>query len=466
MQWFSSAWRFVANRSSDVRPILVNIGCSGAVAIMTAVAAPVLLMVVGFACDYGYASYINQRLARAVDSAILGSVSQTAATVAGGYTMTSALQTTGVNIFNANLADLSLTGVNLSVSVVSDGSGGVVATGSYSYRAPTFFAGILGFSSIPLSGTAKTTARPLTYINYYILVDNSQSMGIGSTQADMNALYQRVLANKNASSSDGGCVFGCHVKGRISSSTYQTYTNEDLAHNSAFGNPITLRIDSAVSAITSIISSAAQIAGTNKNIKFGLYTLEVDPTTGQRVQAIKDPPSTDYASLQTAASTIDLGNTIANKNTGDTNFHGEFADFLNLISPAMTQGSGASATSPLNYIFLITDGLNDVNGSCNDFKVCASALNPDDCQSLKANATVGVIYTTYLPIYQGNTGSTLETRYATIVGNDTQAQIGPALRSCATSSDWFFEAQDGPSLVSSVQTLFQRTQPVSARITQ
>ena len=460
----------------------LRIGRAGAVALVTALCAPILVMIVGFVVDFSYASYINQRLARATDAATLGAVSQTAGTAAGGYGNLSLLQTMGTNYFNANTTQLGVTGINFSLSVTSDNNGGVIATGLYNGNVPTFFAGALGISNIPVSGSAKTTARPLTYVNYYILVDNSQSMGIGATQADMTALYQRVLANNNAAATDGGCVFGCHVKGRQVGQPggHQPVTNEDLAHNLTknWGAPITLRIDSAVTAVTSIVQSAATIAATTKNIKFGLYTLEVDPTTGRKIQVIKNPaasnppvaadflPSSDYSSVQTAVSTIGLGNTLPDSNTGDTNFHDEFAAFLSGFSPPLIQGSGASSTSPLNYIFLITDGLNDVPGNCNIYQLCASPLNSSDCTSLKAIANVGVIYTTYLPIYAFNTAPLLENRFGTIVGANTPSLVRTALQNCATSSDLYFEAQDGPSLISSMQTLFQRTQPVSARISQ
>ena len=459
-----------------------RIGRAGAVALVTALCAPILVMIVGFVVDFSYASYINQRLARATDAATIGAVSQTAGTAAGGYGNIALLKTIGTNYFNANTTQLGVTGINFNLSVTSDGNGGVIANGTYNGNVPTFFAAAVGISNIPVSGSAKTVARPLTYVNYYILVDNSQSMGIGATQADMTALYQRVLAKNNASSTDGGCVFGCHVKGRVNNQPngHQPVTNEDLAHNltNNWGAPITLRIDSAVTAVTNIVQSAATIAGTTKNIKFGLYTLEVDPNTGQKVQPIKSPaassppvaadflPSSDYSSVQTAVSRIGLGNTIADSNTGDTNFRDEFAAFLAGFSPSLTQGSGASSTSPLNYIFLITDGMNDVPGNCNIYQLCASPINANDCASLKQNATVGVIYTTYLPIYANNNPPTLESRFGTIVGSNTPSLVRTALQNCATSSDWYFEAQDGPTLISSVQTLFQRTQPVSARISQ
>ncbi len=459
-----------------------SIGHDGAVAAITAVSAFLLLTVVGFACDYGYASYINQRLARATDSGTLGSVSQTAATTAGGYTQTAALQTIGTNIFKANIADLPSTGIQFNLSVVADGTGGVVATGSYTYNVPTFFGGLMGLTNIPVSGTAKTSARPTVYINYYILVDNSQSMGIAATQTDMNNLYARVAANNNASSYDVGCVFACHVPSYQDNNAnhVQKFTNEDLAHNLTrlWGPPITLRIDSAVTAVSSIVNSASQVAATTQNIKFGLYTIGIDPSTGLRVAPVKYPvpppnstpdfsPSSDYASVQKATALIALGNTITTMNRGDTDFTNEFSDFLAAFKApnTLTQGSGASATSPINYIFLVTDGLSDTVGNCSIYIVCTSAINASDCNPLKAVANVGVIYTTYLPIYQFNTAPNWETRYNTLV-NTKPASLPTNLQGCATSSDLYFEAKDGPEIVSSMQTLFQRTQPSSARITQ
>ncbi len=48
-----------------------------------------------------------------------------------------------------------------------------------------------------------------------------------------------------------------------------------------------------------------------------------------------------------------------------------------------------------------------------------------------------------------------------VIGN-----IPPNLQACATSSDYYFEASDGPAINSAMQALFQKTQPVTARLTQ
>ena len=440
------------------RPIASAAACRfGSVAILTAVCAPVLLLIVGFAVDYGYASYINQRLAKAADSAVLTAVSQTAATAGGGYGNTSFLQSRGDGMFRENMRQLSLSGVNFSLNVQPDGSGGVTATGVYAYASPTFFSGILGKPSIHLSGSVSSTAHPITYVNYYILVDTSQSMGIAATQADMNALYQRVVDNNNGSDGQKGCVFGCHVK-----APGQSLTNEGLAHNSP---RITLRIDAAVAAIQQIITAAANTVGANTNIQFALYTIQANPNDATFIQPISDL-SYDYATLINLAAKIELGDNVTG-GFGDSDFPKELSAFDTTLSAnASANGSGASATKPLNYVFIITDGATDIRGNCNPYGHCTSAFDPNNCAEIKKKATVGVIYTTYLPIWNENDPSSKKyvDSYRDLVLPFTN-YINPNLQSCATSSDYFFEAIDGPAISSAMQALFLKTLPKTARLT-
>ncbi len=181
--------------------------------------------------------------------------------------------------------------MTFNLTVNSDGSGGVIASGSYTYNSPAMFGNMIGKKIIPVSGSMTATAHPTTYVTYYILVDTSQSMGIGTTQADMNNLYTRVATYKDGGG-DIGCVFGCHVLG-----PGQTLTNEYLAHN--VSPPITLRIDSAVAAIQTIVSAANSIAGSTRNISFALYTIQNDPTTQNVLGKILTPPSSNYSTVST-----------------------------------------------------------------------------------------------------------------------------------------------------------------------
>jgi hypothetical protein len=350
------------------------------------------------------------------------------------------------------VSQLSVGNVSKNLTVVSNSSNGVTANISYSGSVPTLFSGIIGINSIPVTGTATATASPITYINYYIVVDISQSMGIGSTATDMQNLYNRVVSYNNGSGGETGCVFGCHVK-----AAGQTYTNEYLAHN--VSPAITLRIDSAVSAIQSIISAAQAAAGTNQNIKIGLYTMSDNPVSGTLLNTVS-APSSNYTSLTSLAATIDLGNNVTGGD-GDSDFVDQLSQF-NTILPA--NGSGASASSPLNYVFIVTDGLIDTPGSGCTSGHCTGAFSPSYCTNLKAKSTVGVIYTTYLPIYnQNKSANGYETNYTSLVLPYVN-NIAPNLENCATSSSYYFEASDGPAISTAMQSLFAATQQ-AARLT-
>jgi Flp pilus assembly protein TadG len=432
----------------------------GNVALIVAVCAPLLVGVIGFAADYGYATYVNQGLQSAADAAVLAATSQSAATAGGGYGNTSWLTTYGTNVFQGNIAKLPVSNVTPNFSVVPNGTNGVIATASYSYPVPTFMSGIVGISTITVTGSAKATANPLTYINYYILVDVSQSMGIAATQSDMDTLYNRVAQYNNGSDGEIGCTFACHVQsGGAYVGGTQQYTNEYLAHS--ISPTVTLRIDSAVAAIKTIISLAQSNAGINQNIKIGLYTMNEDPTNGSYVRQIT-APSTNYANLTTLASTIDLGNNNSG-GSGDSDFTDQLAYFNTHYLSA--NGSGASAVSPQNYVFIITDGLSDVPGGGCTSGHCTGALNASNCTALKAKATVGAVYTTYLPIYtyvwNGSAYvSSSTTATPTYEGNYlslAQPYVGSiptTLQSCVSAANYYYKADDGPAITAGMQSLF------------
>ena len=232
--------------------------------------------------------------------------------------------------------------------------------------------------------------------------------------------------------------------------TGQPYTNEYLAHS--ISPRITLRIDSAVTAIQTIITDATAAAGSNKNIKIGLYTMSADPVSGTKLNTVS-APSNNYTSLATTANTIGLGNNVAG-GKGDSDFANQLSAF-NAILPA--NGTGASAVSPLNYVFIVTDGL--VDTVCvSPTGHCTGAFLPSYCTPLKAKSTVGVIYTTYLPVYkENNPAKGLHDDY-TLLAQPYVNQIAPNLKSCATSNSLYFEATDGPALNSAMKALFASTQ--------
>ncbi len=441
----------------------------GNVALIAALCAPIMMLMVGAAIDYGYALNVNQRLNEAADTAVISAISPAIAQGAGSYALAYSgnhMYLQANQTFKANTTTLPIT-VTPHITIASNTSNNsttYTATLTYSTSVPTFFAGLIGMSSIPISGTAQAKTTPLTYIRIFILIDISQSMGIGSTAADMNALYTRIANNGQGTGGEAGCVFGCHV-----AESTQAASNEAYAHNTTSystsgsygtdtGAYINLRVDAANSAVDSIIQTAVSDENsTTPNISIGLYTMSSYPSaTVTQVFA----PTTSLTSHENAA--VTLG---ANTATGpaDSDLSNELTTFTNNYLPA--QGTGGSSSSPLNFVFLVTDGLVDTYNTSCTYSHCTQAFQSSYCNQLQAKATVGVIYTTYLPIYNNNNVSSgYESDYSLLVLPYVN-QIPTNLQACASSSIYYFEASYGPAIQQAMQTLFA-TSLQTVRLTQ
>ena len=427
---------------------LLPLGARGAnVALITALAAVPMIGMVGLATDYGVAIADKARLDGAADAAALVGIETAQSTLLGGGTTSSAIaaaQTQAAAAFKANAQTLILAAIPQPIISVTRTNQTITSTVNYNASTTTMLAKVLGIRSIPFSGASASNLSLATYINYYVIVDISQSMGIGATATDMQNLFNRVVAYKNGTNGETGCVFGCHVTG-----PGQKYTNEYLAHG--ISPAITLRVDAAIQAIQSIIAQAQSSATSSNNIQIGIYTMSDDPVTHQTLNTIA-APSSNYPQLTQAAATIDLGNNTS-AGIGDTSFVLSLANFASIL-PA--QGDGSSVTKPLNYVFIITDGAQDVAGNC-PAGHCVTAFNPSNCNSIKNNASMGVIYTTYLPIYANNDPSKgLEGNYANLVA-PIVGRIPTNLEACASSPSLYYEATDGPGIVSELQQLFAST---------
>jgi Flp pilus assembly protein TadG len=442
----------------------------GNVAVITALLTPLLVLLVGGAIDLTNASMRQAQLQQSVDAAAVSVVARYSDVYTTALTMTSDgpvvpspndVTQNAQAVFNANYQTNGPTTLN-SFSVSAQKTANVVsATVTASGAFQPNFLGLIGITSIPLSATSVTDDNMPSFINYYILVDASQSMGIAATQTDMNNLYARVSAYGTGTGDDGspGCVFGCHVTTNINHGNHglQTYSNEYLAHN--ISPKITLRIDSAIAAIQDVISSAQTAAGTLKNVKIGIYQMSRDPTTGTLVTQIS-APSNNYSDLQTLANGLDLGNNTSS-GVGDSDFPNEINYFVSKFLG--NNGTGLTASSPINYVFIVSDGLYDVPGSCTDGH-CTSAFvsngTSPSCSQIKQQATVGVIYTTYNPIYYDNTPTTLNDDYSPLAAPyaaGTPSPITTNLTACASSPSLFYTASDGPGIDSAMQALFSYT---------
>ena len=448
----------------------------GNVAIIFALSAIPTIALIGFAIDYGTATAGKAKLDAAADAASMAAITTAQTVIQGSGTTAAAIsqgQAAAAGAFKANAGTIGFTTIptptiNLARDTLNPQK--ITATVSYQTTTQTILSNVIGLQKVNLYGTSTSTLTMPTYINYYIIVDSSQSMGIGSTATDMQNLYNRVIQYSNYDTqSDAnakiGCVFGCHVPQTPGGGYTQPDSTENLAHLSKYGAKITLRIDAAASAIQDILTDATNAYNQSQQnlIKIGVYTMQQDPTvSGSYIQNIVSPPNYNFTATSAAVtSKLDLGNNTG-AGIGDTSFANSLNYFTSNI--LTTQGDGSTAASALNYVFLITDGISDVPGSCTDGH-CTAAFDDSLCTQLKTKATVGVIYTTYNPIYNNNNSANgyVQT-YSDLVANNV-GNVPINLKACSSGSQYYYEATDGPAISTGMQQLFLFTAQ-AARISQ
>ncbi|WP_336485857.1 Tad domain-containing protein [Methylobacterium nigriterrae] len=403
------------------------------------------LLVARGACQTGadaaalYASGVAKDLIQRSD----GSAAAVAAARAEAETRATAL-------FNAHVARTVKSAVTGTVEVTRTGQQ-ITAEARFSVSIRTAIGGLFGRPSLTGGGRSASKASMPLYTDLYMALDVSQSMGLASTTDGAGKLFKLTYdAERNGGNrSATGCVFGCHVvqNGSVVPQSYQ---------NLAAGAGIQLRIDVLRDAVTRTISTArsdAQAAGTS-NYRIALYAMGLAAANATTYGLTELAPlSANWTSLERAATGITLGPNNGG-GTGDSFLKEPLTDLKAKI-PA--SGDGTDQTKARAFLFIVTDGLRDVKGPCTSGH-CTAAFDPSVCQLYKnAGITVGVIYTTYLPILNNPTdGSTaLHKDYRNLV-QPFAAQIAPNLQACA-SPGWYAEASDGQAIDGALARMFALT---------
>ncbi len=462
---------------------------SGNVVVLMALVLVPIIGFIGFAADYGTALSDKARLDTASDAAAIVALKTAQSVIQGGGTTASAIsqaQTAALSAFKANAGSIAFAAVPTpTISMPTPAGLTLTATVTYATTSTTNFTRVIGIPTMNIKGTSTATLTMPTYRNYYVIIDISQSMGIGSTSTDMTNLYNRSAALNLV---NGGCVFACH-----DTSPGDPYSMETVAHSPIFGTPITLRIDAALSAIQAMITSAqtnqtnsVATGGSASLTNIGLYTMSGFATYGSTTVNMTSPPSNATTMLNTISSptsnfitllpiaespastpkssqtpVINLGANNGTVGYGDSYFTNSLDEFNNTVLQNVTNGSGVNANSPQNYVFIITDGVSDTySSSCFDTH-CTSVLDSSLCTQMKSKATVGVIYTTYNTIYlNNNSAQGLDPRYSGLIA-PIVSQIAPALQACASSSSYYFEASDGPAITTGMNQLMANSQALA-----
>ena len=496
-------FRLLARANGRFRRPLRAFGPSqrGNVAIIFAFSMIPLVGLVGLGTDYGVALTDKSKLDNAADAAALAAVATAKAYVAANpsdLTLSTDSIAAGLNqasrSFTVNMGNLPFATIPTpttstttapATNTCASGSTCIYLTQSgqtftstvyYSTATQNHFGQIFGRSTINLLGTSVASASIPSYIDFYLLVDVSGSMGLPSTgdgQAQLAGLNR-----DNYQAYQQGCQFACH---------FPNYTGWNLAEN----NGIQLRSGAVNNAVCALLKRAATPPVPNE-YRIGIYpfitmmTNQFAPLSGNysnltTLADCSDSPPTAFDKL------LDTGTTQypTNKNmttgtgSGGTNLGPSPNDSNSIFTQMQTEVStftpsgslknGTSALNPQPFVFLITDGMenpqhyasnrsapyNYSNGSFDGLRAPV-AMDQTQCNALKAaGITISVLYIPYVSLVY-----TKDPYNENAAANAAIPNLPVDLQACSGSNsstaNFFYTANSPADITNALNSMFNQ----------
>jgi Flp pilus assembly protein TadG len=417
----------------------------GTVAVIFAISLLPVLLAVGLAVDYSVASNTKAKLDSAADAAALNAVIKTKAFLADNQNkgLSDAALTSQALAYAKKEAGLHFDGnannvvrtrdIRRDVSVdIKDRA--VTASVLYNADVNLAFGPLIQMNDFHVSNKSVAAAPLPEYLDLFVILDNSGSMGIGATGEDIDKMKNVI-----------GCEVACHVKNYKSYTQIKARTGDDK---------ITMRIDVLRDAMTGMLSQANTIKTTADLFRFNLFSFSNDLVPLQAA-------STDYTVLKNAISGLDLEN-----KTGGTNFHFAIGNQLPEILPSSQDGS--SALKRKTHVIIITDGVENNrysiapnydpnftpwygNGAPSTYSDTVQAFNPRICDTLKnKGAQVTVLNVKYI-VPKNATILKEEFDYVRefVLGREATTIAG-----CASSSNDYYSANTPSEIKSAVNAIF------------
>ncbi len=396
----------------------------------------------GCAVDYSRAAQFRAKLQAAIDAASVGSISKTSPAFIAAGSMTSdgpipAGVTDAKNIFDGNMSGVSGYTLNsMTATVVKSGSA-VTSTTQFSAQVPTMFLGVMGKSAMTVTGTSTSTANMPLYIDFYLLLDNTPSMGVGATPTDVAAMV---------SNTPDSCAFACH-----------DLNDSNNYYKLAKSLGVTTRIDVLRSATQQLMDTAASTQTYSNQFRMAIYDFG-GSASSQGLRALFTL-SSSLTSAKTAAGNIDLMtvNGQGQLNDQDTGY----TAILPAINSAIGAPGAGTSSAPLKYLLFVSDGVADeYNTGCLKPTTggrCQSPINPALCTTIKNRGIkVAVLYTTYLALPTNDWyNSWIAPFNAGPYGPSPNSEIAQNMQNCA-SAGLYFEVSPTQGIAQAMNTLFQK----------
>jgi Flp pilus assembly protein TadG len=193
----------------------------GNIAVIFGIACIPLISAVGCAIDYSEATRMKAKLQSAADAAAVASISQQSPGWLAASNMTSngevtVAETAATNIFNGNITGANNTLFTLNAkqttATVTKTGPNLTSTVTFSANVPVTFMKVVGFSQLTVSGSSSASATLPLYIDFYVALDVSASMGLPSTSSPNGGEAKRLqsISPDNYVQYPSGCTLACH----------------------------------------------------------------------------------------------------------------------------------------------------------------------------------------------------------------------------------------------------------------
>lgn len=401
---------------------------SGGVAAMFALTVLPMIIVVGGATDYASVQSVRESLNSATDAAALAATAKDA--MALSTTDAAAL---GGRVFAQRLPTKVAAYVTAKQTSVTETNSVRTAVQTYTAKVPTLFLNVVGIGDVTISGSATASASSPVYMDFYLLLDNTPSMGVAATTAGINKL----VAN-----TPDQCAFACH--------DLSTSPNDYYGLAKKLG--VTTRIDLVRSATQQLMDTAKSTQQVANQFRMAIYTFG-SAGTARGLTTVASLTS-DLSAAKSSAGVIDLMTVPYQGHDNDqyTDFDNVFGSLNGKIG---TPGTGASASAtPQKVLFFVSDGVADANypSTCKGMGVgggrCQEPLKLQNCTTLKNRGIkIAVLYTTYLPLPTNSWYMDTVAPWA--------PQISANMKSCA-SPGLYFEVTPSGGIAEAMNALFKQ----------
>lgn len=416
---------------------------SGNVAVIFTLALLPILSAIGVAVDYSRATQIRSKLQAAIDAASVGSVARkspafiAAGTMAGDGDIAEGVADARA-IFDGNMSGEAGYTLNSVTPTVTKAGMLVTSTVTFSADVPTIFLGVMNKSKMTVTGSSTAVTKMPQYIDFYLLLDNSPSMGVGATPADVT---------KMVNNTSDKCAFACH-----------DVNDNNNYYKKAKALGVTTRIDVLRTATQQLMDTAAATQTYSNQFRMAIYDFGKSASTaGLRTLFAL---SSSLTSAKTAAGNIDLMTVKGQNENNDQDT--QYTNLFPAMNSAITDpGTGASG-SPLKYLFFVSDGVADeYNPSCLKPKSgnrCQSPINPALCTTIKNRGIkIAVLYTTYLDLPTNNWYNSWIKPFnaGPYDPASVNSEIAKKMEECA-SPGFYFEVTPTQGISEAMTVLFQR----------